>query len=64
MKWIKTLERYKQDSIKIEDKFRKKTKQDPITLPKEEEIEKEKQEISNSYVDDKGVVHIEDWDKY
>lgn len=64
MKWLKTLERFKLDTTKIEDKFKKDTEKDSIILPREEETQKEKEEISNSYVDDQGVVHIEDWDKY
>jgi hypothetical protein len=63
MKWIKTLEKFKDDYF-TKQETEEESEQDLVVLSSEEEIEKEKSETSDSYVDDEGIVHIEDWDQY
>jgi hypothetical protein len=59
MKWIKTLEKFKTDSS---EKINKEEDEDVTVVSTTEE--EEKQEISDSYVDEEGIVHIEDWQQY
>jgi len=63
MKWIKTLEKFKDDYL-TKQETEEESEQGLVVLSSEEEIEKEKSETKDSYVDDEGIVHIEDWDQY
>lgn len=64
MKWIKTLEKYKEDIFQKIEKEKDESEEELVVLSKEEEEEDKKEEISDSYVDDEGVVHIDDWQQY
>ena len=64
MKWIKTLEKFVKDSTSKTEPTKEESQKDLEIISSEKEVQKEKDEITDSFVDDQGVVHIEDWEKY
>jgi hypothetical protein len=63
MKWFKKFEDFKRDELEIETPIDKTL--DVAQMDTEEKMKDEKDlETSDSYIDELGVVHISDWNKY